>query len=187
MNVLAFDIKPSPESNDHQIRIIIDGIDWLSTEHLGIDPPEFFDQKTLFEDGNLLVGRCGCGCVGCDDVRVDVSFSDDEVIWAIEPDNKLSFDKRGYLTLLKEAKIDFSWEDLGRKVERLVSIIFNQKIVENKYSFDWASTRIEPNIVKLSFSKDGEQKLYQFGWDGETIDSAIENAKSFYQTNFREG
>lgn len=185
MNILTFDIKPSYESNDHQIRIIIDGNDWLGEDFLGLDPPEFFHQKTLFENGELLIGRCNCGCVGCCDVLVNVNFFDDEVIWITDRNNKLYFDKKGYLKSIKEISIDFSWEDLDRKVERLVSKIFDQKTIESKYSFDWASTRIEPNIIKLSFSNKEEQKLYQFSWDGKTVDNAIENARLFYQKNFR--
>jgi hypothetical protein len=58
------------------------------------------------------------------------------------------------------------------------------EVIENEYLFDWASTRIEPNIIKLSFSKNVVQKLYKFSWDGKTLESAIENAQSFYRKNF---
>ena len=181
MNLLTFNIKPSTESNDHEIRIIIDGNDLLGEDYLGLDPPDFFRQKTLFENGELAIGRCICGCVGCDDVWVKVCFSDNDVVWTTERDEKFSFDKEDYLKCIKDTSTDFSWETLGRKVERLVSKIFVDKIIEGKYSFNWASTRISPNIVSLSFSSNGEQKLYHFLWNGETMDSAIENAQLFIE------
>jgi hypothetical protein len=123
MNVLAFNIELSPESNDHQTRIIIDGNDWLGKNYLGLDPPEFFRQKTLFENGELIIGRCDCGVVGCDDVQINTIFSENEVFW-VNANEKLSFDKEKFLKLIETASLDFSWEDLGRKVERLVSKIF---------------------------------------------------------------
>jgi hypothetical protein len=72
VNTLTFEISPSPSSNDHQVRIRIDGEDWLGGDYLGVDPPRFFAQATLESGGRVLVGRCGCGCEGCDDVHVDM-------------------------------------------------------------------------------------------------------------------
>lgn len=186
MNVLTFDIKPSPESTDHQIRIIIDENDWLNKDYLGIDPPEFFRQKTLFEDGELAIGRCICGCVGCDDVLVKTQFFENEVVWITESDTKFFFDQKDYLEVVRNASTDFSWEDLGRTVERLVSKIFDGKLIEKEYLFDWASTRIESKAINLSFTKMGEQKLYKFDWDGKTTDNAVKNARIFYQKYFKE-
>jgi hypothetical protein len=47
MNKLAFEIMPSPSSNDHQARIRIDGTDWLGQEYLGLDPLRLFAQPSL--------------------------------------------------------------------------------------------------------------------------------------------
>jgi hypothetical protein len=79
MNTLDFEITPSPYSNDHQIRFFVDGEDWLSDNYLGIDPPEFFAKNNLQSDGQLLMGRCDCGCIGCDDYLVNVERSDSKV------------------------------------------------------------------------------------------------------------
>ncbi len=182
MNVLEFKFEPSPESNDHQIRILIDGNDFLEKDYLGLDPPEFFRQDSLFENGDLLIGRCDCGCVGCCDFPVTMRIENEQVIWTTYEKFELIFDRTTYFKILEETSKDYSWEDLNRKVERLVSKIFDKTQVENNYSFDWASARIEPKIIKLSYSKKGGQKLYQFSWDGKTLENAIENAQLFYQT-----
>jgi len=39
VNKLSFKILPSPSTNDHELRILIDDQDFL-----GIDPPSFFSQ-----------------------------------------------------------------------------------------------------------------------------------------------
>jgi hypothetical protein len=58
ISVLTFQIEPSTESNDHQVRIQIDAADWLRDEHLGVNPPNFFAQKSLTQGGRLRT--CGC-------------------------------------------------------------------------------------------------------------------------------
>jgi hypothetical protein len=187
LNKLTFKINASEHSNDHEIRILIDGTDWLDDAALGVDPVDFFRQRELFDGGNLLIGRCGCGCPGCADVSVNVELSVDKVFWITEKNEKLSFEREDYLKFVTAASTDFSWETLGRKAERLVSEIFIGKLIEDKYLFDWASSRFEPNMINLSFSAASEQKLYKFSWDGKTIDSALENARMFYRQNFIKG
>jgi hypothetical protein len=179
MNSLSFQISPSPDSNDHQIRPIIDGTDWLGEEYLGLDPPMFFQEKALYQNGELSVGRCTCGCLGCGDYWVITSFTDTQVRWKIFPETELIFEKQNYLETVKIYSEDFSWEDLNRRVERLVSKIFAHQTIQNKYLFDWASARIEPNTVKLSFSNSKEgQKLFQFYWNGKSENDALKNAQA---------
>lgn len=56
---------PNPETNDSEVRILIDDNDFLGNDYLGLDPPVFFDQQTFFQAGELMIGRCTCGCEGC--------------------------------------------------------------------------------------------------------------------------
>jgi hypothetical protein len=44
VNKLSFKILPSPSTNDHELRILIDDQDFLGKDYLGIDPPSFFSQ-----------------------------------------------------------------------------------------------------------------------------------------------
>ena len=97
MRTITLRIEPSPTSNDHQVRIQIDGHDWLGENYLGIDPPRFFSQSTLTTGGSAIVGRCECGTMGCDDRIADIVIESDEVTWNINKEYTLHFDKAAYL------------------------------------------------------------------------------------------
>ena len=158
---------------------MIDGIDWLPTDSLGIDPAEFFSQPALREGGKLLVGRCECGCVGCDDVEVEVARGEAEVRWTAQYDRIFSFPAPDYDRVIESSANDSSWEDANRTVERLVSNLFKGVRLEGGDSFDWASARIRPSTITLSFSHSGTQKVFEFEWNGTDPETAIPGAKRF--------
>lgn len=88
MNALEFRFAPSPETNDDEVRALVDGEDVLGPidrGSLGVDPPGFFAQPALLADGELRIGRCECGCVGCCDTVVRTAFADDRVTWTFGP------------------------------------------------------------------------------------------------------
>lgn len=183
MNKLTFNILPTEESNDHQVRILIDDVDWLG-EELGIDPPEFFKQTNFLTDGELLIGRCSCGVVGCGDVIVNVTSDEETVNWITADEQKLAFDKEEYSRTIETARTDFSWEDLNRKVERHVSELFKNTSIFGMLTFDWASCRIEDKMINLSFSKHEppeqfRQEIRKFRWNGTTVEDALEQANEF--------
>jgi len=189
MNRLSFNIIPSPESNDHQIRILIDNEDWLHDDYLGIDPPRFFQQET-FLGGELLVDRCDCGVEGCCDLIVNVISDKDKIIWTNNDGLNLQFDKAEYLEVFELSKTDFKWEDINRRVERLVTNIFKGSQTIDGLTFDWASCRIENHKVCLSYSKKGfpedfKQEILKIDWDGRTENEVINKADKFLRTNKR--
>lgn len=181
MNTLAFEIMPSQISNDHQVRIWIDGTDWLGNGSLGIDPSHFFSQSSLAAGGELLVGRCECGCEGCDDVCVHVRREEHEVLWTNDNELRLRFDRENYDSAIKAAREDLSWEDTKRTAERLVSEVFVGVSLCDGYTFDWASARIRDGVMTLSFTKSGMQKLLKFPWNGRSPQDALNSAQSFYK------
>ena len=183
MNQIELLISQSEESNDHQVRFRIDGHDWLGGE-LGIDPPEFFRQKNLYSNGELLVGRCECGVVGCGDIFVDVEFENETVRWKTSSSKTFLFNRLDFISEIQRAKDDFSWEDTNRRAERLVSGLLGDSILKPDMSFDWASCRIETNTVTLSFSRksppeDFEQRILKFRWNGKDPNNALAQAKEF--------
>jgi len=181
MNTIKFEIYPSGESNDHQIRIIIDDFDFLGNDYLGIDPPSFFVQKNLFGTGELLIGRCTCGCIGCADYPVQVSLSKNSIIWSDSNGLRLEFDKLEYKNAVCITKNDYDWEDENRRVERYVSNLLKQTETKDKYTFDWASARIKKEVITLSYSKQTDQRLFEIVWDGKSMESGIVGAKKFIE------
>jgi len=180
MNTLTFEMRPSPSSNDHEARIRIDGRDWLGQDYLGLDPPRLLAQDSLTVGGRLLVGRCECGCEGCDDVWVDVVRQEHEVLWTNARGLRLHFGREEYDRVVAVAREDFSWEDPKRTAERLVSEVFSGRSLGDGCTFDWASARVREGVMTLSFSKSATQKLFELPWDGESPEDALAEARRFY-------
>ncbi len=182
MNKIAFKIIPSPSSNDHQVRIKIDEVDFLGEEYLGIDPFIFFLQEKNYINGELLIGRCTCGCEGCGDYSVSVSLDGDVVIWSDLNGLTYEFKELEYKSAIKNIQNDHSWEDNNRRVERLVSDLLKQTKTKDNCIFDWASTRIKMKRITLSYSKNCVQQLFEIDWDGQSPESGLENVKRFIET-----
>jgi hypothetical protein len=179
MNSLSFKILPTDESHDHEVRILIDDSDILGKDYLGIDPPEFFAQHNLLASGQILIGRCSCGVVGCADYPVNVNILAHKITWTNKNGLNLEFEKSAYDRILSSAKTDHSWESKERRVERLTSDILKNTKTTNDYKFDWTSARIKENVITVSYSKDGQQKLFEFYWDGQADQSAVNGANLF--------
>ena len=65
---LAFAICPSPETNDHELRILVDGDDILARveDTMGLDPPDFFEQPALLCGGPLLIAGASAASSAAD-------------------------------------------------------------------------------------------------------------------------
>lgn len=180
MNVLAFAFESSPSSNDDQVRPEIDGFDLLrglADDSLGIDPPEFFRQPSLSSGGELLVGRCSCGVVGCGDVQVDVAVTNQLVTWQVRAAQAYQFELHQYLESVRSAAASTAWESVGRTAERLVSSVDFGRLLQQGYRFDWASTRMARERVTLSFSRQGSQRLFEIGWNGSEPEDAVQRVR----------
>jgi hypothetical protein len=179
MNKVSFNILQSPETNDHEVRILIDNEDILGKDYLGLDPPSFFSQDNFAQNGELMIGRCTCGVEGCCDYPVTVIVNDNTISWTNGYGLNLVFEKEIYDRSITAAKNDHSWEDLKRRVERLVENILKNSQTKDNYIFNWASTRIKNKQITLSYSKNGDQKLFDIKWDEKTEINAENNAIHF--------
>jgi len=82
MGLLSFKFSASPNTNDHEVRPLVDGMDFLQLDDedlIGLDPPVFFKQDALLNGGTLFVGRCACGEIGCDNRAITVEILNDKV------------------------------------------------------------------------------------------------------------
>lgn len=180
-NKFELKIEQSPTSNDHQVRIFIDDVDFLGENQLGIDPPYFFKQNSLFSGGQTIVGRCGCGCLGCGDLFTNIIFQDHFVIWQFSKELSFNFEKNCYLEMLDTKKNDYSWENVDRTVERLLTPIFEDLVFNSRFSFDWVSARCNHKQIILSYSFEGQQSGLCFDWDGITPEDALSRSEIFIQ------
>jgi hypothetical protein len=158
---------------------LIDGKDWLGPEFLGLDPPMLRTELIDKGVGLLIVGRCWCGSIGCDDVTVEVTRSECSVHWLHGSVTSLSFDAVHYDEELTRFNQDTSWETVKRAAEREINQLYRGTTIKRGFSFDWASTRISEGQVHLSYSKGTRQRLLKFSWDGVSLEDAIAKAKAF--------
>ncbi|MBL0370914.1 hypothetical protein JJB09_02630 [Rhizobium sp. KVB221] len=186
MSNLSYQILPNPDDNTHEVRLFVDGIDWIEAGHLGLDPPDLVRELTREHRNHLTIGRCGCGVLGCDDLVVDVQRKLYSVEWSCLNRKSAVFDAEHFDSFVATLVKDNSWEPVGRTVERHLNEIFAGRKTGDGYAFDWSSTRVEPNVMTLSVTKNGHQKLLQFSWDGETVASALSRGQQFLQKQFND-
>ncbi|UVC09119.1 hypothetical protein IHQ71_00315 [Rhizobium sp. TH2] len=175
LDFLGFKVERSDDTNDHEIRLLVNERDVLNG-HLGLDPPDFFGQSELLKGGLARIGRCGCGTVGCDDVCVQVTI-EDAIVWRGNNET-FKFLPKSYFAWLYEAANDRTWEDINRRTERLVSDVFEDISIQTGESFRWASARIEAGKIHLSFDNGtGRQVLLEFPWRGNDPSEAVKSAR----------
>lgn len=173
VNQLSFDIRHSPESNDHQVRILVDNIDILGKEQLGLDPPDLIDALHPAAKGDILVGRCNCGCLGCGDVFARITKQEDCIVWHYE-DQTFRFSAVSYKAALTKLATNHDWEDINRHVERRLNLALSTyECGAKENGFRWVSTRVGRNQLTYSFVKNNEQKLLVIHWGGATFEDAF--------------
>ena len=178
LNSIALKITPSLETNDHQVRVWIDGEDWLDDNSLGLDPPEFFRQSSLRSSGPLTVGRCKCGVLGCGDTTVEIQRTSKMVTWSNANGMDLAFDLQSYDSEIRRANEDHSWENVYRTAERLANDELSGLELDG-FRFQWASTRIKPETLSISFLRLDQQRLIEIAWDGISSENARMHARRF--------
>lgn len=180
INAISFEFASSVETNDDQVLVMLDGrclIGGAGSDRIGIDPPAFFSQRSLMEGGELLIGRCGCGAIGCDDERMRVELASDSVIWWDRHGRSHVFDRIQYMQAIAEATSSTQWESAQRRAERLVSQLDFSPLEEAGYHFEWASARIGCGKIVLSFGAGGTQRIFEIGCDHDDPDDAVRNVR----------
>lgn len=181
---IIFHFGASPETNDHEVRVLVDGHDLLESfgfGGLGIDPPQFFAKQAFREGGSLLAGRCQCGVFGCGDMRVRVEISGDRVLWCPPQGRSYAFGRQSYLDAIATATASTDWETPQRHAERLVAMQDFGAMQEIGYRFEWASARMGDGKLVLSFDFSGTQQLFEIGWDQADPQDAVRQVKRWIE------
>lgn len=109
-NTLKIAVLARSETNEDQARLLIDGKDWLGPEIAGLDPPMLTAELLGKGVGTLLVGRCWCGYIGCNDVTVEVARPARSVRWWGPGGTVLRFTPAQYDAEVARFAQDLSWE-----------------------------------------------------------------------------
>ncbi|WP_060337788.1 hypothetical protein [Burkholderia ubonensis] len=178
---LVFRVLASPETNDHEVRIVIDGEDIIDrlSHAIGLDPIDFFEQHALLQGGRAVIARCDCGVIGCGDRTAKVAIGGTFVEWDVNVIGIRRFPSDAYRRWIVGAANERGWEDANRRAERLVSEVLAGMRLDDGKVFQWASARIAPGQISLSFWGDGEQSLLSINWDEVHTDTAVAAAMLF--------
>ena len=158
---LEIRVRPSPETNSHEVQLIGDGDDLIERfwdGMIGLDPTDILLDPSLLDVGTAphraTVARCVCGVIGCGSVEVEVRIDGDHVLWT-DHDRVLRFHARQYANELARAKADTSWETPERTAARLVRAAVNRKaLAGHGLSFEWASGRVTSGQFTASLRLD---------------------------------
>ncbi|HNQ77643.1 MAG TPA: hypothetical protein PK802_07915 [Candidatus Cloacimonadota bacterium] len=182
MAEISFVIEPNNPSNDHQVRIIVDGQDLIACycdDMLGIDPPDFFTDRALLEFGKLIFARCSCGVVGCGDAIVHTSRDHITVIWdsfspKIPGIRSLTFSRQQFDAAVEAARNDHSWETAERTAERFIAELDFTSLNEQGLAFRWASGRLNNTKISVCFYLDlTYQVIVSAPWNHVAVQEAV--------------
>jgi hypothetical protein len=196
MPTLLFRMTASPTSNDHQVRIVVDGTDLVTefgNESLGIDPPVFFRQPALHANGSLALARCGCGVPLCGDTTAVAIHNSDTIVWLGLPKTRfgdsITFDRLQFMDAVRVANADLSWETPERTAERLIAALDMTAPQEAGLTFQWASGRIYSDKITVCYTIQGAnapehafdcdyQVLSHLPWDHTDSQAAVRGVKN---------
>jgi hypothetical protein len=147
---LRLEVRPSPETNDHEVRVLVDGEDLINArwpDMIGLDPDDLLVSPSPLRAGTrhdaTVVARCDCGIVGCGSQEVRVVAQGERVLWRFEEGDELAFAAGAYLTEIECAERDTSWETPDRTAARLVRQgVDRQALARHGLRFDWSSARV---------------------------------------------
>lgn len=181
---LRIEVRASPETNDHEVRLLADGkslVDSFSSGLIGLDPDDLLtDPSPLRAESSsraVIIGRCSCGIVGCGSVEVEIRRDHDRVIWmAMDSSQQVCFLADQYDAEVERALRDHSWETPERTAARLISIVVDRDLLARRgFVFSWASGRCRHGMMTaaLVLTPGPFQVLINVPWNGDNIESIV--------------
>jgi hypothetical protein len=155
------DIRPSPETNDHEVRFFGDGEDIIArfwNDMMGLDPDDILvtpcPLNASVKPHQAIVARCNCGVLGCGSVEVNIERTAEDIEWSWgKPDSPqtLRFVASGYDEEVRRALADSSWETPDRTAARLLADqVDRQALASHGLTFTWASGRVRQSAFSVS-------------------------------------
>lgn len=181
---LQITVQPSIETNDHQVRFLIDGDDFIARHWpsmIGLDPDDILTEPSQLRASStpttITVARCSCGIVGCDRRVAEILCMPDNVVWRFQSDTSsivhhtYQFDLEMYNSEIERAQYDTLWETPDRTAARLLATtLSHETLAANGFTYMWASGRVRDHAftVSLSLRPGPYQILVHIPWQLES-------------------
>lgn len=152
-------VRPSEETNDHEVCLLGDGEDLIrrfDSGLIGLDPDDILVHPSpliaLSEPHVATVARCDCGVIGCGSLEVSICREGDVVSWrSVYSSVVVQFRADLYEREVERAVNDRSWETPDRTTARLISDFVDRRaLAERGLRFEWASGRLREGAMSLS-------------------------------------
>lgn len=184
MSQLSFQVNAGENSNHHEARVLVDGVDILKSidpQMIGLDPVEFFLQKSLLDSGTLYIGRCSCGVLSCGWIDVNVNRTASSVEWSADylGATNYEFDLHEYDRVIERASSDTAWETVDRTAIRLVKQMdFSQAKAVGLTFNNVNADPLNKEVIELWFTRepvppDTLNVSYHVPWDWTNSDEAV--------------
>ena len=185
---LRITVRPSPETNDHEVCLTAEGeslIGHFSDGLIGMDPDDLLSDPCPLraEDSSrrVVIGRCSCGIVGCGSVEIEIRRDHDEVIWmAGDSSRQVRFRAAQYDAEVERALLDHTWETPDRTAARLIALAVDRTALRQKgFELSWVSGRCRDGMMKaaLILTPGPYQVLVGVPWNGKDIEVIVERFK----------
>lgn len=190
-SALRIEVRPSPETNSHEVRFLADGENLIARfwpKMMGMDPDDVLVEpsplRATDEPRLATIARCSCGEVGCGSVEVQIQRVGETVEWKPSSDEAdrvpvLRFDAATYERELERAIADTGWETPDRTAARLLRIAVDREaLASHGLKYEWASGRIRKRALTISLELEPGpyQVLVHLPWDAETPHEMAERA-----------
>ena len=157
------EIRPSPQTNDHEVRFFADGediIDRYWNGMIGLDPDDILVTPCPLlggrESHRITVARCSCGEIGCGSVEVEVTRSRERVDWTWSRPG--SSETLEFLAPVYDAEVtrrlsDTTWETPDRTAARLLAgTVDREALRRHGLSYSWGSGRVCKGTFTVSLN-----------------------------------
>ena len=185
-------IRPSPETNDHDVRFFGDGDDIIArfwNDMMGLDPDDILVTPCLLDAGSkphtATVARCNCGVIGCGSIEVNIERLVDHIKWSWDEAGSrraLSFVAMNYDQELRRALADTNWETPDRTAARiLANQVDREAPASHGFTFTWSSGRIRRDMfsVALKLEPGPYQVIVHLPWSGTPPEAIAQQCVEF--------
>jgi hypothetical protein len=172
---LRLEVTPSPDTNDHQVRILVDGEDLIAArwpDMIGLDPDALLVAPSPLRPGgghDATIARCSCGIAGCGSQEARILVDGERVLWRLAESDELAFDGSAYRREIERAERDTGWEPADRTAARLVREgVDRRALAAHGLAYGWASARLDRDrfTVSLTLEPGPFQILVSVPWTG---------------------
>jgi hypothetical protein len=179
-------VKPSPETNDHEVCLLGDGKDLIkhfAGKMIGLDPDTVLVEPCQLRAEptahTALIGRCSCGEIGCSRVEVEIQGDGEVVTWKQAGAPQIQFLAGQYNAEIDRALRDFSWETPNRTAARLISKEVDRNLLARRgFRLSWASGRCRKGVMTAALLGPApHQVLVNLPWDGKDVGSIVNEFK----------